>query len=319
VSGPPFESEWTWSPIAKAYYWQLWFGPGVDYDLPGAQEQIARVEKFWLNTGIDGFMWDVGKIDPRFQAAAVTIPATYTDTPKWLTFETSASSSASAYVGFGLTSWFNYQDDFDQTVNDYYNIVNGITNADGLETAFKNVDYARSLGDTTYAWSLSDDDPDLNLATHTYPSYGPNDSVERVQEAALLAGGGIEYGAFEYDQWVHWSPTLRKNWDQVLETVNNDQALLPSASRTRVSAGTDEDAYAMQRTSTNGKQTALLIYNFHDTASDVTVDLTGTGISTHQTPKDLYNGGNGAKINGSSYTVHLPAYGFTILQVAKGN
>jgi hypothetical protein len=105
----------------------------------------------------------------------------------------------------------------------------------------------------------------------------------------------------------------------VLETVNDNQALLPSASRTRVSAGSDEDVYAMQRTSTNGKQTALLVYNFHNTASDVTVDLTGTGISTHQTPKDLYNGGTGSRISGTSYTVHLPAYGFTILQVSKGN
>ena len=51
----------------------------------------------------------------------------------------------------------------------------------------------------------------------------------------------------------------------------------------------------MQRTSTDGKQTALLIYNFHNTPENVTVDLTGTGINTQQVPKDLYNGGRGPR------------------------
>ena len=92
--------------------------------------------------------------------------------------------------------------------------------------------------------------------------------------------------------------------------------MLPSASRARVAAGSDPHVYAMQRTSTNGKQTALLIYNFHNSPEDVTVDLTGTGINTHQVPKDLYNGGHGPAINGTSYTVRLPAYGFTMLQVS---
>jgi len=48
----------------------------------------------------------------------------------------------------------------------------------------------------------------------------------------------------------------------------------------------------------------------------VTVDLTGTGISTRQVPRDLYNGGVGPVINGTSYTVSLSAYGFKILQVS---
>jgi hypothetical protein len=37
-----------------------------------------------------------------------------------------------------------------------------------------------------------------------------------------------------------------------------------------VPAGSDPDVYAMQRASTDGKQTALLIYNFHNTPENVT-------------------------------------------------
>jgi hypothetical protein len=102
----------------------------------------------------------------------------------------------------------------------------------------------------------------------------------------------------------------------VLQTVNNNEALLPSASRTRVPAGSDPKVYAMRRTSQDGTKTALLIYNFNNTTANVTVDLTGTGIRTSQTPKDLYNGGKGPAIKGTSYTVSLPAYGFKMLQVS---
>jgi Maltogenic Amylase, C-terminal domain len=189
--------------------------------------------------------------------------------------------------------------------------------ADGLETALENNDWAREHGDTTHAWSIWGDDATANLSTHTYPTY-PDDDAERVQEAALLAGSGILYGSAMYDQYIRWSPTLRPNWDRVLQTVNANKALLPAASRTRVPAGADPDVYAMRRTSTDGRQTALLIYNFHSTAQNVTVDLTGTGIDTRQVPRDLYNGGRGPAIDGTSYTVNLPAYGFEMLQVSTG-
>jgi len=315
VSGPPSESSWTYSSIAHAYYWKLWFGPGFDFDLPGNTAEVARIEKFWLNTGLDGLMWDVGKLDSRLQPYAVDLPKSYTKNDKWLTFEITNSANASAYQQFGLTSWFNYKDDFNITINDYTRIVDGTIDANGLEAALSNTDFARQAGDTTFAWSISGDDAATNLIPHTYPTY-TSDDVMRVQEAALLAGAGILYGSAMYDQYIRWSPTLRANWDQVLQTVNDNKALLPSASRTRVPDGSDPKTYAMRRTSTDGTQTALLIYNFNSTPENVTVDLTGTGVDTNQVPKDLYNGGRGPAITGTSYTVSLPAYGFKMLQVS---
>ena len=318
-SGPPTESMWTWSPIAKAYYWQLWYGPGFDFDNPGSVAEVQRIEKFWLDTGLDGFMWDAGKADPRLENLDVTLPKTYTKSDKWLTFEQAGTvagrgaTDAPTSAAFGLTSWFNYQDQGDWT-NDYTRLVNGSIDVDGLEAELKNSDYARSVGATTHAWSISGDDPQANFDTHTYPTYA-NDDVMRVQEAALLAGSGVLYGSAMYDQYLTWSPTLRANWNRVLETVNGNKALLPAASRTRVPAGPDPKVYSEQRTSEDGKQTALLVYNFNPTPTTVTVDLTGTGIDLKQQPKDLYNGGKGAKIDGSNYSVQLPGYGFTFLDV----
>jgi hypothetical protein len=311
--GPPSASTWEYSPTAGAYYWKLWFGPGFDFDHPGSVAEVARIEKFWLDTGVDGFMWDVGRLDARFKASAVDLPKARTPSDKWLTFEVNDSANAAAYHDFGLTSWFNYKDEFAQTINDYTRLVNGAIDANGLEQALRNSDDARSVGATTYAWSISGDE-DTNLESHTYPTYS-NDDVMRVQEAALLAGSGILYGSAMYDQYIRWSPTLRANWERVLRTVNANKALLPSASRTRVPAGADPKAYAIRRTSEDGKQTALLVYNFNSTATTVTVDLSGTGIDLKQTPKDLYHGGKAPKITGSSYSVKLPPYGFTMLEV----
>ncbi|MER5788151.1 alpha-amylase family glycosyl hydrolase [Streptomyces sp. NPDC001980] len=310
--GPAGVSSWAWSPTAGAFYWKLWFGPGFDYNLAGNAAEVERIEKFWLDTGIDGFMWDVGTTDTRWKNAAIDLPKTYTGTDKWLTSERTNSSTAAANQQFGYTSWFNYTDD--DTVNDYTRIVDGDIDANGLETALHNTDIARAAGSTTFAWSIWGDDPATNLDPHTYPAYAQDD-VMRVQEAALLAGSGMLYGSGMYDQYIHWPKQLRTDWEKVLETVNANKALLPAADRTRVPAGDDPKVYAMRRTSEDGKQTALLVYNFDSTAKDVTVDLTGTGIDTHQTPRDLYKGGGADAINGSEYTVSLPAYGFRILDV----
>lgn len=311
--GPPSQSSWVWSETAGAYYWKLWFGPGFDYNLSGARAEVTRIEKHWLDTGIDGFMWDVGSTDERWKYHAVELPRSYASNELWLTTERANSTDASVWQQYGFNSWFNYKDD--DTSNDYGRIVDGSIDADGLELALRNTDIARAMGSTTYTWSIWGDDAEKNLKPHIYPTY-PKDDVMRVQEAALLAGSGILYGSGMYDQYIRWSPELRKNWERVLQTVNTNKALLPAASRVRVQAGDDPKAYAMRRTSENGKQTALLMYNFDSTAKKVTVDLEGTGIDQRQRPKDLYNGGGAPAIDGRTYTVDLPAYGFKILDVS---
>jgi hypothetical protein len=284
---------------------------------------VVRIEEFWLDTGLDGFIWDVGLMNPGLQKYQIDLPKSYTPNDKWLTLEMAGavptesplSADAKTYLEYGLTSWYNYQDDY--AVNDYTRIVTGAIDADGLETALGNADFARENGCTTRAWSIWGDDRKTNLIPHSYPAY-PDDDVMRVQEAALLAGAGIHYGAGMYDQYVRWSTTLRANWHQVLRTVNANKALLPSASRTRVPAGSGQNVYAMRRTSADSSQTVLLIYNFSNTAANVTVDLTGTGITANQVPTDLYHEGNGPAINETSYSVSLPGYGFKMLQVSTG-
>jgi maltose alpha-D-glucosyltransferase/alpha-amylase len=53
-------SNWTWDPIAGAYYWHRFFAhqPDLNYDNPEVQEAMLNVLRFWLDLGIDGFRLD---------------------------------------------------------------------------------------------------------------------------------------------------------------------------------------------------------------------------------------------------------------------
>jgi maltose alpha-D-glucosyltransferase/alpha-amylase len=53
-------SNWTWDPVAGAYYWHRFFShqPDLNYDNPAVQEAMLDVLRFWLDLGIDGFRLD---------------------------------------------------------------------------------------------------------------------------------------------------------------------------------------------------------------------------------------------------------------------
>jgi maltose alpha-D-glucosyltransferase / alpha-amylase len=53
-------SNWTWDPVAGAYYWHRFFShqPDLNYDNPEVQEAMLDVLRFWLDLGLDGFRLD---------------------------------------------------------------------------------------------------------------------------------------------------------------------------------------------------------------------------------------------------------------------
>ncbi|WP_226951196.1 maltose alpha-D-glucosyltransferase [Rhizobium terrae] len=54
------KSNWTWDPIAGAYYWHRFYShqPDLNFDNPLVLEELLGVMRFWLETGIDGFRLD---------------------------------------------------------------------------------------------------------------------------------------------------------------------------------------------------------------------------------------------------------------------
>ncbi|MGO8719826.1 MAG: maltose alpha-D-glucosyltransferase [Acidobacteriaceae bacterium] len=54
------KSNWTWDPVAKAYYWHRFFShqPDLNYDNPLVLEEVLRIMRFWLDMGVDALRMD---------------------------------------------------------------------------------------------------------------------------------------------------------------------------------------------------------------------------------------------------------------------
>ena len=53
-------SNWTWDPLAKAYYWHRFYThqPDLNFDNPAVRRALMRVVDFWFNLGVDGLRLD---------------------------------------------------------------------------------------------------------------------------------------------------------------------------------------------------------------------------------------------------------------------
>jgi len=53
-------SNWTWDPVAKAYFWHRFFShqPDLNYDNPAVVEEVLTAMRFWLDLGVDGLRLD---------------------------------------------------------------------------------------------------------------------------------------------------------------------------------------------------------------------------------------------------------------------
>ncbi len=54
------KSNWTWDPVAQAYYWHRFFShqPDLNYDNPDVLREVLEVMRFWLDMGVDGLRID---------------------------------------------------------------------------------------------------------------------------------------------------------------------------------------------------------------------------------------------------------------------
>ncbi|MDZ4185683.1 MAG: maltose alpha-D-glucosyltransferase [Desulfuromonadales bacterium] len=53
-------SNWTWDPVAKAYYWHRFYShqPDLNFENPKVQAEMLRVIDFWMELGVDGVRLD---------------------------------------------------------------------------------------------------------------------------------------------------------------------------------------------------------------------------------------------------------------------
>ncbi|KMO40826.1 maltose alpha-D-glucosyltransferase [Methylobacterium aquaticum] len=53
-------SNWTWDPVAKAYYWHRFYShqPDLNFDNPKVLDAVIEVMRYWLDMGVDGLRLD---------------------------------------------------------------------------------------------------------------------------------------------------------------------------------------------------------------------------------------------------------------------
>jgi maltose alpha-D-glucosyltransferase/alpha-amylase len=53
-------SNWSWDPVAKAYYWHRFYShqPDLNFDNPEVRKALLRVVDFWFSMGVDGMRLD---------------------------------------------------------------------------------------------------------------------------------------------------------------------------------------------------------------------------------------------------------------------
>lgn len=53
-------SNWTWDPVAKAYYWHRFYAhqPDLNFENPRVRRELIKIMYFWLDMGVDGLRLD---------------------------------------------------------------------------------------------------------------------------------------------------------------------------------------------------------------------------------------------------------------------
>ena len=75
------KSNWTWDPVAQAYFWHRFFShqPDLNFDNPQVLEEVLKVMRFWLDMGVDGVRLDaIPYLVERDHTSCENLPETHT-------------------------------------------------------------------------------------------------------------------------------------------------------------------------------------------------------------------------------------------------
>lgn len=74
-------SNWSWDPVAKAYYWHRFYShqPDLNFDNPAVHKMVEEVLDFWLDMGVDGLRLDaIPYLYEREDTNCENLPETHT-------------------------------------------------------------------------------------------------------------------------------------------------------------------------------------------------------------------------------------------------
>jgi len=80
IFGDVETSNWSWDPVARAFYWHRFFHhqPDLNFDNPQVRQAVLKVMRFWLDMGVDGLRLDaVSHLFEREGTTCDNLPETH--------------------------------------------------------------------------------------------------------------------------------------------------------------------------------------------------------------------------------------------------
>lgn len=311
----PMEGDWAFSEVAQRWYATSWGHPALNYESPATMDFAHEVLRFWMDNGVQGFeldapqtMWGfqeggVGGAGELRHADLVGYPHLYR--PDWqvrVTAEGMGTFDAQAAM-----DRIGYTDIMLNADSDEYSFALGAAadppdlTLDELEAHYVSfLDHRRLLDRTSSAPATQSDQPSALRAFNLAVQGGSGALISIDQQMLIDALPATDVQAlFDVTTALAASP-----------------AEAPGASRERLPATLATSGYALLRTSADGSASAVNLFNFAATPTEITVDLTGSRVHPAQPTTDLRTGEPGPEIRDGALTVTLPAHGWLFLGVA---
>jgi len=80
IFGDVETSNWTWDPVAGAYYWHRFFEhqPDLNFDNPRVRRAVLKIMRFWFDLGVDGLRLDaISHLYEREGTSCDNLPETH--------------------------------------------------------------------------------------------------------------------------------------------------------------------------------------------------------------------------------------------------
>ena len=314
-SGGPL-NDWITDPAAgsNVSYYSVWANqPSGDFASTEWRTVIVNALNHWMDTGLDGFVFDY--------------PIGY--------YHCDATCKTDVFIN---------------TVHARSNKA-AFSENDGAGPNYYDGTHAAEFWDVTsydasWTYAIKHNDPSALTSGEAFTSIANNASngsvsqlpinpsilnntTENLLAAAAIAGTGAQFGVaatgvqggyFDFGDLGLWpdaanAPKLKA----ITDAVRNTPALGLATQRTAVSTNDAHKYLSYLRSTSSSQQEVLVVLNFQSSQQTITVDASGQNIVPNQTTSDLLSGGNGPTLSGTNLTVTLPAYGYGYYAVSTTN
>jgi hypothetical protein len=289
---------WHYSEAAGAYYWSRWQAEGpnksviplpqMNWGDSGWREEVERIVRFWMDTGIDGMLIDAPLCYPNQTWAhnrqhITSVIASYGNT----LMDPEGGRETTAWI---TEAGYN-------TMHDYY--------ADYV-TAIESGN-ASKLESNLHGWHDATVESGGTLYSAHWSNKFAADSAKRHLQQALIVGVG---GIMVYTK-AQGNPDAEEARN--LHLKQQHPALYPTARRIQLLTNSDDKYYAILKTAKDGSERMVVVYNFQSTPQTVRLNLgvvDSAGIVDVQTgavidlPDQFY-----------PVPVDVPAYGYRFFTV----